>query len=68
MIGFVLILLFVAVVLFSLISGLTIFYHFKRFGLVEDPNRKKILKIFIIGGFILIFLSLLFLILNLFQV
>lgn len=64
MINFILFFLFGAVVLLFLIFGLIIFHHFKKFGLAEDLNRKIILRIFIIGGFSLIFLNLLFLILN----
>ena len=66
MINFILVFIFASAVLLSLFLGLAVFYHFKRFGLVNDPNKKKLFKIFIIGCSILIVLSFIFLILILF--
>ncbi len=66
MIALILIFLSIAVILFSLILAIIIFYHFKRFTLPADPNVKKVLNIFKFGMIILILLNLFFLILNLF--
>lgn len=50
--------------IFTLFS-IVYFYHFKHFGLPSDPNVKKLLNIFLIGGAVLIATSLAALILNL---
>ena len=34
--------------------GVVIIYHFKLLGMKEDPNVRKILRIFEIGGLIII--------------
>ena len=66
MIALILIFLSIAVISFSVISAIVIFYHFKRFTLSADPNVKKVLNIFKFGTTILILLNFFFLTLNLF--
>lgn len=53
--------------LFLVVIGVVIIYHFKRFGIKDDPNIKKILNIFKIGALLLIGLNitLLFFLFNL---
>ena len=66
MIALILIFLSIAIIVFSLISAIIIFYHFKRFALSVDQNVKKILNVFKFGIIILILFNLFFLILTLF--
>lgn len=54
MIFFILTLLLTFTVLLSVVIGAIIIYHFKRFGIKDDPNIKKILNTFLIGTFFLI--------------
>lgn len=44
----------IVVILGSLGMGVVIIYHFKLLGMKEDPNVRKILRIFEIGGLIII--------------
>ncbi|KPJ57226.1 hypothetical protein AMJ49_01275 [Parcubacteria bacterium DG_74_2] len=64
MLDFILIFLFLVVIVFSLVLGIIIIYHFKRFGIEADPNTKKLLNIFKFGMIILILLSFFFLLIN----
>jgi len=42
------------VILSSVIMGLVVIYHFNRLGLQQDPNVKKFLHIFKVGGLTII--------------
>jgi len=57
--------LFLLVLLIFVLFSVVYFYHFRRFGLPKDQNAKRLLNIFLIGGIILIIISLGSLILNL---
>jgi len=51
--------LILAIILFlvvagSVVMGLVIIYHFRRLGMKEDPNVKRFLRIFEIGGLIIV--------------
>lgn len=58
----ILLALFGLTALIFTVFGVVYFYHFKRFGLPDDPNVKKILNLFRTGGIVLILFSLVFLI------
>jgi len=66
MIFVILFLLSATAILFSIGFGAVITYHFKRFGLKDDPNIKRMMgifnagRIFFIGLNIVLFLFLLF--------
>lgn len=64
MIEIILIIFFSIVSLFSLVFGIIISYHFKRFAIIELPGTKKVLKIFALGSFFFFILNLIFLILT----
>jgi len=49
----------------TVLVGWSISLHYKRFGIVGDPNFKKLFNAFKTGSAIIICLALLFLILNL---
>lgn len=51
------------VILLSIAVGIVVIYHFSRFGIKNDANVKRFLKIFKIGGGIIVFLNLVLLIL-----
>jgi len=51
--------LILAIILFLVVAGsvamgLVIVYHFRRLGMKEDPNVKRFLRIFEIGGLIIV--------------
>lgn len=62
MIFLILVLISLLVILPLVGVSLAILYHFKRFGIEEDPNTKKFLNIFKIGLAILIGLNIILLI------
>lgn len=64
MIFLVLFLLSFFAILFTVGFGIVIAYHFERFGVKDDPNAKRMLSIFRIGGAILIGLNIILLLLT----
>ncbi len=65
MITIILIILLLIVIGMTVLVGWSISLHYKRFGIVGDPNFKKLFNAFKTGSAIIICLALLFLILNL---
>jgi hypothetical protein len=59
MIALILAIILVLVILGSIGMGMVIIYHFRRLGMKEDPNAKKFLRIFEIGGVLIIAINIL---------
>ncbi len=61
----ILISLFILFAVFFTVFNFIFTYHFRAFGMESDENVKKIIKIFRLGGLILLLFSGVFLIINL---
>lgn len=55
--------IFFLVVLVSFVIGIIIIYHFKHFGIKNDKNIEYFLKVFRLGGGIILLFNLIFLLL-----
>lgn len=54
MIAFLLAIALLLIVAGAAVMGLVIVYHFRRLGMKDDPNIKKFLLIFEIGGAVIV--------------
>ncbi len=63
MVGIISITIYILIATISLVSAITIFYHFKKFNLPDDKNAQQILSIFKWGIIFFLFVSFAFLIL-----
>ena len=59
----ILLIIFLIGVAGSIVTGIMVSYHFKKFKLPFDPKGKKILKIYTTGIVVILFLALVFLVL-----
>ena len=61
MISLVLAIILLLVILASIGMGMVVIYHFRRLGMKDDPNVKKFMLIFEVGGVIIIAVNILLL-------